>query len=132
MANGLPLGQSGVLERVVTDDMTAAALGNPGVDVLATPVLLGFVEIASAHLVLPYLGEGEATVGTRVEFSHLAATPVGMKVTIKSQLAAVDGRKLTFNFEAFDEVEKVAEGTHTRFIVNLQMILERARAKKRL
>ena len=131
MSNGLPIGQWGVVERTVTDDFTAASLGLPGVDVLATPVLVGFVERASGQLIFPYLAAGEATVGTHIDLSHLAATPVGMKVTIRSQLAAVEGRKLTFKFEAFDEVEKVAEGTHTRVIVNLQRILEKARAKKR-
>ncbi len=126
----LPVGQWGVLERVVEYKYTAAAFGNEGVEVLATPVLIGLVEQASLEMVQPFLEPGNATVGAHIDFSHLAATPVGMKVTVKSQLVAFEGRKLTFKFEAYDEVEKVAEGTHVRVIVDLKRALDRARAKK--
>jgi predicted thioesterase len=110
--------------------MTAGANGNVGVDVLSTPNLVGIVERACANMLQPYLESGEATVGAHIDLSHLAPTPVGMKVTVRARISAVEGRKIIFHYEAVDEENKIAEGTHTRVIVNLQRLMERTRAKK--
>ena len=130
MQNRFPVGEWGILQREVTPEVTAGAIGNPGVDVLATPMLVAFAEIASVQIVNPHLALDEATVGTHIEMNHLAATPVGMTVTVKSQLALFEGRKFVFKFEAFDDVEKVAEGLQERYLVNLPRLLQRAREKK--
>lgn len=123
------VGSVGVWEKVITDEYTAAALGNPGVDVAGTPWLAAFAEKASLEGIERYLAPDETTVGARLEIFHLAPTPVGMKVTMRSWLDRVEGRKLFFKFEAYDEVEKVAEGSHDRVIVNKHRILEKARVK---
>ena len=88
--------------------------GSRGVDVLATPVMIGLMEDAARHLVDPLIEPGQMTVGVNLNITHLAATPIGMQVTARAELVAVDGRRLTFNVEAHDEQDKVGEGTHTR------------------
>jgi predicted thioesterase len=108
---------------------TAAALGDFGVVVLGTPYMINLMEIASAKAVEPELETGQTTVGTLVDVRHLAATPIEMKVTASSWLVEVDGRRLVFEVEAYDEREKIGEGRHERFIVDLQRFLERTRAK---
>jgi predicted thioesterase len=69
------------------------------------------------------------SVGVNLNVSHLAATPVGMRVTARAELVAVDGRKLTFKVEAHDEREKIGEGTHTRAIINLDRFMARVHEK---
>lgn len=120
------------MERVVTPALTADALGNRGVLVFATPFVLALVENAANDLLRPHLPPGAATVGTMVEMKHLAATPVGMTVHAKATLLETDGRRYLFHVEVFDEVEKIAEAKHERFIVaNLQKFLDRAMNKRR-
>ena len=75
------------------------------------------------------LSEGEGTVGTKLDVSHLAATPVGMKVWCESELKEVDGRRLVFHVEAFDEKGKIGEGEHERFIIQNEKFMKKAQAK---
>jgi predicted thioesterase len=123
-------GQTAEVERVVTPDITANALGNPGIHVLATPFVVTLLENAAHAVLAPHLQPGAGTVGTMVEMKHLAATPVGMKVRARATLLETDGRRCLFQVEAWDEVEKIAEGRHERFVVpNLEKFLQRARQK---
>ena len=108
---------------------TAAALGDFGVVVLGTPYMINLMEIASAKAVEPELETGQTTVGTQVDVRHLAATPIEMKVTATARLVEVDGSRLVFEVEAYDEREKIGEGRHERFVMNLERFLERTRAK---
>jgi fluoroacetyl-CoA thioesterase len=109
---------------------TAANYGNSGVEVLATPVMLGLMERAAITAIQPYLNEGSSSVGSNLNVSHLAATPVSMKVKFLAELQKVEGKKLTFKVEAFDEFDKIGEGTHERFIINLEKFLKKAAEKK--
>ncbi len=86
-------------------------------DVFATPFLGAFMERASAELIDRNLQPGEQSVGVSMQLKHLAATPLGMEVRVVTKVAAVEGRKLTFELEAFDPVEKIGEATHERFII---------------
>jgi predicted thioesterase len=125
-------GAVGEVELVVTSERTADAMGNRGVMVLATPFLIGLLEDAAQAVIKPHLPPGAATVGTLVEMRHLAATPVGMKVRARAELLETDGKRFLFKVEAFDELEKVAEGKHERFVVlSLEKFLGRAMAKGR-
>lgn len=109
---------------------TADALGNRGVNVLATPFLVGLLEEAAAAVLGPHLPPGAGTVGTLVEMRHLAATPVGMKVRATARLLETDGKRFLFAVEAWDDKEKVAEGRHERFVVpDLARFLARAMKK---
>jgi predicted thioesterase len=126
----LQIGRTFEIEREVTPEVTADRYGNKGVEVFATPALIALLEQTAIGCVAPTLAEGQGTVGTRVEVQHLAATPVGMKVTARVELVEVDGRRLVFNVEAHDEREPIAKGTHERFIVNsMQKFLARAAEK---
>lgn len=115
---------------IVQPKYTASHLGSGGVEVLATPIMIGLMEDAARRLVDPLLEPGQMSVGVNLNVTHLAATPVGMQVTARAELTAVDGRWLTFKVEAFDEKEKVGEGTHTRAIINLARFMTKARDKK--
>ena len=86
-------------------------------DVFATPFLGGLMERVSAELIDEHLQPGQQSVGISMNLKHLAATPLGMEVRVKTEVMAVEGRKLTFQLEAFDEVEKIGEATHERFII---------------
>jgi fluoroacetyl-CoA thioesterase len=115
---------------------TARHLGSGGVEVLATPVMIALMEDAARSAVDGKLDEGQMSVGVNLQVSHLAATPVGMWVTARAELVAVDGRRLTFQVEAHDDGEKIGEGTHTRAIIQLNRFLahlhDKARTKKLL
>lgn len=85
---------------------TAGHLGSGGVEVLATPVMIALMEDAARTLVDPKLELGQMSVGVNLDVSHLAATPVGMRVTARAEVVAADGRRVTFKVEAHDEQEK--------------------------
>lgn len=125
-------GDTAELEITVRPDQTADAMGNRGVTVLATPFLVGLLEEASQAAIRASLPPGGGSVGTSVEMKHLAATPVGMKVRARATVLETDGKRVLFQVEAFDEVEKIAEGKHERFVVgNLERFLDRALKKGR-
>lgn len=128
MKPGLEVGQTAEV-RVQTTPQMEIALGG-AVGVFSTPALIWQLEAAARQVALPYLDAGEETVGTKVNVSHIAPTPTGMAITARATLAAVDGRKLTFAVEAFDEQEKIAEGTHERFVIDLARFVGRLEKKQ--
>ena len=109
--------------------MTAEKAGNRGVDVLSTPMLVQLVEEAAMQCVAPTLAENEVTLGTHVDLAHIAATPVGLIVRTEVEVIAFDGRRIEFAFNAFDEREKIAEGTHERYLLERGKFLERLEDK---
>ncbi len=123
--SALEPGLTGEVTWEVTEERTAHALGNTGVYVLTTPMLLNLLEHAAIKALEPALAEGQASVGTHLDVRHLAATPVGMTVTARARLVGVGGRRLTFEVEAEDEREPVARGTHERFVVDMARFLAR-------
>jgi len=122
-------GLIGEREIQVEAAQTARHLGSGSVSVLATPELIRLMEAAAVRAVDPLLPEGYSTVGIHVDVNHLAATPLGMQVRVRATLQEVDGRKLTFRVEAFDEVEQVGTGTHQRMIIDLARFKQRVEAK---
>jgi fluoroacetyl-CoA thioesterase len=114
---------------VVEEQHTAAHLGSGGVRVLATPVMVALMEAAARSLVDPQLEPGYMSVGTGLDIKHLAATPMGMRVTARAELVSVEKRRLSFKVEAYDEREKVGEGTHTRAIINLKWFWDKLETK---
>ena len=129
--NELPLGLLGHAETTVNEQNTAAAMGSGLLPVFATPAMLALMEQAAASSVQPFLREGEGTVGTRLEVSHLAATPVGLTVRAESELIQVDRRRLVFTVRAWAGEELIGEGRHERFIIQNQRFLEKALAKRK-
>ena len=115
---------------IVTEQEAIHFLG-PGIaPALSTPAMIMNMEITARDAVLPHLEPGQDTVGTVVNVTHLAATPLGMKVTFRATLTEIDRRRLTFRVEAYDEKEKIGEGTHQRFIVEVARYAERLTAKR--
>ncbi|MCK5245449.1 thioesterase family protein [Candidatus Bipolaricaulota bacterium] len=112
------IGTTNEMTWIVSKEHLASAFGSGLVDALATPVLVGFCEDASRTMIDAHLPEGQKTVGTTVSLTHTAATPLGMKVTIRATLKAIEGRKLTFEIECEDEIESIGQCSHTRFIID--------------
>ena len=125
LAPGLSHSQS----VTVTEDMTPAHLRGDAIRVLATPEMVRLIEQTAIDCVQAHLGPGQTTVGTVVNVRHLAATPEGMTVTITVELTEVDRRRLAFRVEVRDEVEKVGEGTHERFVIDRASRLPRLQQK---
>ena len=125
----LETGIKGSAKTMVTEENTASAMGSGSLEVFATPAMVALMEECSWKVVLPYLEEGQGTVGTGLEIQHLSATPLGMEVTCQSTLTEVDGRKLTFEVEAYDAAGLIGKGTHQRFIVDNARFQAKANAK---
>ena len=125
----LTIGIKGKQECTVTPELTAEALGSGLLPVFATPAVVALAEETAWKSVAPELEEGQGTVGTRMELSHIAATPVGMAVRCETELVEIDRRKLVFAVEVFDEKEKIAEGRHERFIIDNVKFLGKAQGK---
>ena len=115
----LTVGMTGSVEMVVEERFTAAHLGSGAVNVLATPMMIAFMEEASRRAVEPHLPATQKTVGTMVCIKHLAATPQGMKFRTEAELIEIDRRRLKFKVAAYDEQEKIGEGEHERFIIDV-------------
>ncbi|KAI4446864.1 hypothetical protein C823_001382 [Eubacterium plexicaudatum ASF492] len=113
----LTVGISKELNRSVTKETTAAALGSGLLDVYATPAMIALMEETCMKSVQEELDEGCGTVGTGLTIHHVSATPVGMNVRCISKLVEVDGRKLVFDVQAFDDAGLIGQGTHERFII---------------
>jgi len=122
-------GLTAEVSAVVGPENMASAIGSGGVDVFSTPMLIALMEGAAYQAVQPHLNPGETTVGTLVNVKHLAATPGGLTVRAVARLEAVDGRRLVFAVEAFDDREKVGEGSHERVVVTLDRFLARVQQK---
>lgn len=100
-------------------------------NVFATGFMVGLFEFTCIKAIRPYLDwPHEMSVGTHINVSHLAATPPGMRITVKITLDEVAGRKLSFSIEAFDEADKISAGTHQRFIIDTQSFNKAVSAKK--
>ena len=126
----LTVGLTGETTQVVTTEKTAAHWGSGLVEAFATPALIALMENAAFTSVKDLLAPGQTTVGTEVNIKHLAATPVGMTVRARAELIEMDGRKLVFKVEAWDDAEKIGEGTHTRFMVELERFNQRFEQKR--
>lgn len=116
--NMIAIGLKGHLEQTVTEEVTADRIGSGLVKVFATPMMIALIEQTCNESVVPYLDEGQGTVGTHVDVSHCAATPVGMRVWCDSELVEVDRRRLVFDVKAYDECGLIGEGRHERFIID--------------
>lgn len=119
----------GEARTVVSQDNTAVKYGSGSADVFATPAMVALMEEAAINTVDSRLPRGYATVGTAVDVKHIAATPIGMNVTARAVLTEIDGRRLSFKVEAFDEQEKIGEGIHRRFIIKVESFREKAAGK---
>jgi fluoroacetyl-CoA thioesterase len=123
-------GTCGESHLLVTTDVAVSFLGMEEARVLGTPWMILHMEITARNTVKPLLLDGQDTVGTQVNVRHLAATPIGMLVRLYAEVLSVDGQRILFKVEAHDEKEKIGEGTHERFIVDVGRFATRLQAKR--
>jgi predicted thioesterase len=123
-------GIKGHIEQTVTDELCADRIGSGLVKVFATPMMIALIERTCNESVTPLLDPGQGTVGTRIDVSHCAATPVGMRVWCDSELVEVDRRRLVFSVRAYDQCGLIGEGTHERFIIDSDRFQQKADEKK--
>src|SRR5262249_9016986 len=115
----IPIGTKGEQKLLVTSEVAINFLGLDGARVLSTPHMIGFMERTCRDTVLPLLDPGYDTVGTHVNVAHLAAAPMGMAVRFLAEVIGVNERRIQFRVEAWDEKEKIGEGTHERTVINV-------------
>jgi predicted thioesterase len=127
----LPAGLTGTAEMVVGEQHTAPRVGSGRIRVLATPVMINLIEAAALAAVEQSLPEHHQSLGTHLDITHVAATPVGMKVRATAEVIRIDGRTIYFRVRAEDEKELIGEGTHERVVVNVERFDKRVREKAR-
>ena len=119
------------LEQTVTEDLTAAAVGSGLLNVFGTPYMIGLMENAAQTALQNFLEEGQGSVGTHLDISHDAPTPVGMKIFVEAEIVSVseNGKMVDFQVKAWDEKGPIGQGTHTRAIINNERFLSKCNAK---
>lgn len=127
----LKVGIKGEGVVLVDRSNSAKTMGSGTLDVFATPAMAQLMEKTALQSVQPELEEGEGTVGIRLSIDHVSATPLGMKVRCQSELIGIEGRKLIFRVEAYDDAGLIGQGTHERFVVQEDRFLSKAERKKK-
>ena len=125
----LTIGLTGTASIVVTDAQTAPRVGSGRVRVLATPVMINMMEAASLDAIENLLPDGHQSLGTLLNVSHTAATPVGMTLRATAEVTKIDGRNIEFKVSAFDDKEQVGGGAHARVVVNVERFDQRVQKK---
>lgn len=120
------IGIRGRQETVVTTANIATNVGSGKVQVFATPMMISLMEKAAVLSIEPYLEPGQSSVGIHIDVSHCAATPLGMTVWAETEVTGIDRRKVTFSVKAFDERGLIGEGTHERFIIDMDRFQAKA------
>ena len=126
----IPLGAKGRQSIVVRPEHLASQFKDSLLPpVFATPMMLWLMENAALEAVRPYLDPGESCVGTAADIKHLAATPVGMRVSAEAEVTKIEGRRISFSVSAHDEKDLIGSGTHERMVIDLRRFGERLAAK---
>ena len=127
----IEVGMTYTAEKTVTPDMTAKAVGSGGLEVFGTPFMTAMMENAAAGVLQQYLEEGKGSVGTHLNVSHDAPTPVGMKVWAEAEITSVseNGKMIDFAVKAWDEKGPIGAGTHTRAIITNDRFLSKCNSK---
>jgi fluoroacetyl-CoA thioesterase len=130
--NAIPVGAKGNVSMIVAPEHLASRFKDPTLPpVLATPVMILFMENAALAAIREYLPAGESALGTVVNVRHLAATPVGQRVTAEAVVTGVEGRRIAFAVTARDETQEIGSGTHERALVDLRRLTQRLDAKRK-
>jgi len=127
--SNLAAGLRADFELTVTEADTASRWGSGLVPVYSTPALVGAMEKTAVLALEEHLPTGQTTVGGWIEVRHMAPTPVGMKVRVAAELIEIEGRKLVFKIEAWDEIEKIGEASHERFMIDEARFMMKVQSK---
>jgi predicted thioesterase len=125
----LATGLKGKAHILVGEEQTAPRVGSGRVRVLATPVMINMMEAAALDAIENLLPPGHQSLGTHLDVGHYAATPVGMTLRATAEVTRIEGRNVTFRVEAFDDRERIGDGTHTRMVVNVERFDARIQKK---
>ena len=125
----ITVGMKGTAQTAVEREDTAYEVGSGDLLVYATPCMVALMEGAACDAIADVMPEGKTSVGTMLNISHLAATPVGMEVHAEAEVTEVEGNMITFQITAFDEAGKIGEGTHKRAVITSQKFLDKVYAK---
>lgn len=125
----VPVGAVGTSTIIVGDEHTAPFVGSGRVRVLATPVMINLIEAAALEACEHLLPAGHQSLGTHLDVTHIAATPVGLRVTASAEVIAIDGRNIHFKVSARDERDLIGEGRHERVVVNVERFDKRVQEK---
>jgi len=125
------LGTKCRLEQTVTEELTAATVGSGALPVFGTPYMIAMMENAALTLLQNFIEEDKGSVGTQINVSHEAPTPVGMKVMVEAEVTSVseNGKMVDFAVRAWDETGLIGQGTHTRAIIHNERFLSKCNAK---
>ncbi len=126
----IDVGLKGESHTVVTTDQMARHLGSGGINVYATPSMIALMEGAAVAAIDHMLPDGQASVGISLEVKHLAATPKGQKIKAEAEVISIDGRQVKFIVKAWNEYELIGEGSHTRFIIDINRFLQKLEKKQ--
>jgi len=118
------------MEKIVKLEDSASRYDSGLVEVFSTPAMIALMEGTCYRSVMPFLPQGFSTVGFEVNIRHLKATPIGMSVRCNAVLESIEGKRILFNVEAFDEDGKIGEGTHIRYIIDEKKFIEKLQEKK--
>ena len=129
MSAKLDIGRTYSSQTRVEEWMTAEKAGNKGVDVLSTPQLVQLIEEAAMHCIAPILAPEQLSVGTHIDVEHRKPVPVGFIVRTEVEVVQVDGPRITFTVQVFDEQENVAEGTHERYVIDRSKFISKLEDK---
>lgn len=129
MTSEIRTGLSAERSITVGKEHTASHFGSGTVDVYATPAMINLMEAAALAAIEPYLESGQTSVGVSFDMHHLAATPVGQRVTARAIVTAVEGKRITFTVRAWDEKELIGEGVHGRVVVNKEKFFDKVKRK---
>ena len=127
--DNIQIGLAAERSETVVESLLATRLGSGSVEVYATPAMVALMESAAVAAIEPLLPEGQSSVGIALDVKHLAATPPGQQVRARAEVATVEGRKVTFHVQAWDEQELIGEGTHTRFVIDVARFMQRVQSK---
>lgn len=128
--NDIPVGSRAEHHILVTGEASIDFLGSGQARVLATPWMIAYMEWTARNAIQPHLSDGWDSVGTRVNVQHLAATPLGFSVRFEAEVIQVDGQRVTFRVDAWDEKEHIGTGTHERFVIYVPKFITRLAAKR--
>ena len=126
----LEIGKTATAKTIVSDANTAKAVGSGSLDVFATPMMIALMEKAACEVLADSLEEGQTSVGTQANITHIAASPVGMEITATATIESISGREVKFTVTANDSVGEIGNGTHARFIVDEARFMEKTNMRK--
>ena len=125
----MEVGMKHTVKEIVTMEKTAAQVGSGLLPVYATPAMIALMEKCASECVAPYIEEGKSSVGTMLNVKHLAASPVGIEITCTATVTEIDGRRIVFSLEASDATGPIGEGTHERFVIDVERFMAKCNAK---